>query len=237
MVLLGAAHLRHLLPEAASVDLSRLEDRDGLNALADQCVEAAGAHAKQRRGTHLHHLSEHVDCGEPLPTCTGADLADMGAYKLATVALNFTTIEQLVVVDALKVAGTPDRIAHYSGPGPAGKAVEGNFIADLKTGSVEYGVLKMAMQLAVYAHGQFYDPATGQRSPLPDVRRDWGLIIHLPAGTGECTVYWIDLRLGWEAVQVATQVRAIRARRFRLKPLGAGSNCVLNDLVDPGHGL
>ena len=38
-------------------------------------------------------------------------------------------------------------------------------------------------KLAIYARGEFYDPETMTRSPMPEVRRDWGVIINLPPGS------------------------------------------------------
>jgi len=68
------------------------------------------------------------------------------------------------------------------------------------------------MQLAVYAHSTLYDPETGTRSPLGPINLDRGLIISLSADTGLCELIWVDIAAGWEAVQLATQVRAWRAR-------------------------
>jgi hypothetical protein len=219
MVVVGATHAPRLVSDAARHDPHEPAGKQALNRIADQLVQLAGAHDKRERGTRLHALSEYVDRGEALPPSTPGELADMTVYKSATLALDVVHIERLVVVDDLKVAGTPDRISAYDGPGPDGTPLAGNLITDLKTGSVDYGALKMAMQLAVYSRGRFYDHTTGTRTPLPEVHQGWGLIIHLPAGTAACTVYWIDLATGWEAVQVAAQVRTLRTRKRLLTPL------------------
>ena len=42
---------------------------------------------------------------------------------------------------------------------------------------------------------------------------DEGLIIHLDAKTGACELIWIDIAAGWEAVQLAVQVKRWRARK------------------------
>lgn len=218
MVLVGAARDPHLIAQARGLDPQNTSDKRTLNQLAERAAAVAGSNTKRDHGTYLHHLSGYIDRGEPLPTGTTQDVADMAAYKAATVHLDVVHVERLVVVDALTVAGTPDRISHYEGPGPHGTPVAGNLITDLKTGSVDHGGLRMAMQLAVYSRGEFYDHTTGTRSPLPDVNQHWGLIIHLPAGTGQCTVYWIDLALGWQAATVARQVRQLRTTRKILTP-------------------
>lgn len=222
MVLVGAARDPRLVDQARRLNPLDRADKQTLNRLADRAADLAGGSAKRDKGTYLHKLSEHVDRGEPLPPGTAQDVTDMAAYKTATVHLDVVHVERLVVVDALKVAGTPDRICYYEGPGPAGSPFAGNLITDLKTGSVDHGSLKMAMQLAVYSRGLFYDHATQARSPLPEVSQEWGLIIHLPAGTGRCTVHWIDLTIGWGAVQVAHQIRQLRSTRNILMPFQPG---------------
>ncbi|MEU8327292.1 hypothetical protein [Micromonospora sp. NPDC048839] len=247
MVLLGAAKKPSLLDAVRLLDPEDAKDKRQLNAIAERAQEIAGANDKREKGSHLHHLSEFVDRGEPLPPCSEADLVDMAAYKMATVQLDVVHIEKLVVVGENKTAGTPDRVSYYDGPGPLvdGKRIhiKGNLITDLKTGSVEYGAFKMAMQLSDYSKGMFYDPtkfpvdmedakafarwkktefpeelARAAYTPLPDVNQDWGLIIHLPAGSGVATVYWIDLRAGWEGVLAAKVVRALRRQNKVLHP-------------------
>ncbi|MFG1602833.1 hypothetical protein [Actinoplanes sp. NPDC049265] len=232
MVLVGAAHDPALVAQARQLDPLDPAGKRALNSLAERATALAGAHAKREKGTHLHKLSEYVDRGEALPGATDQDVADMAAYKAATLHLDVVHVERLVVVDALTVAGTPDRICFYAGPGPDGTPFAGNVITDLKTGSVERGGLKMAMQLAVYSRGQFYDHITQARSPLPDVSQQWGLIIHLPAGTGQCTVYWIDLTVGWQAVLVAQQVRALRSKRRLMIPFRALDHSAADVVVD-----
>ena len=218
MVLAGAARRPDLLTAARGLDPDAPTDKKTLNRLAEQAAAAAGAHTKRDRGTHLHTLTEHADRHHPLPSLSDADAADLAAYLAATIHLDIAHIERLVVVDDLRVAGTPDRICHYDGPGPDGTGFAGTLIADLKTGAIDRGALKMAMQLAVYSRGAFYDHHTGQRSPLPRVDQHWGLILHLPTGSATCTVHWINLDIGWQAVLVAQQVRALRTARDMLIP-------------------
>ena len=238
MVLVGAARAPQLTAQAGNLDPQDPVGKKALSRITEQLVQLAGANDRRDKGTRLHGLSEYVDRGEPLPACTPSELADMAAYKSATVALDVVHIERLVVVDHLKVAGTPDRVATYDGPVPDGKPLAGNLITDLKTGSVDYGALKMAMQLAVYSRGVFYDHTTGDRSPLPEVNQDWGLIIHLPAGSAQCTVYWIDLAAGWEAVLVAAQVRRLRRKRRLLVPFAAGgSHVTFHSVVSEASGV
>lgn len=219
MVLIGACADPSIIEEA-----SRTGDKRDHNRLADRALEAAKANDSRNKGTHLHALSECVDRGEELPRfvtgengpveVTEQDRADMDAYRLATEPLDVQYIETLTVHDGLRVAGTPDRIVKVGGR---------SVIADLKTGSVEYGALKMAMQLSIYARSVFYDHATQSRSPLPEVDLDRAIIVHLPAGSGTCSLLWLDIAAGWQAVDVARRVREARAWKNVLAPFGGAA--------------
>ncbi|MEU9126567.1 hypothetical protein AB0D08_00365 [Kitasatospora sp. NPDC048540] len=244
MVLIGASRQPSLLDAARGLDPEAGEDKQQLNALAERATDVSGANDKRERGTHLHTLSEYVDRGEALPAgTTPEDMRDMAAYMMATVDFEVIAVEQFVVVNELSTAGTFDRMLRYSGPDPFGNHIEGHFIGDLKTGSVEYGGLKMASQLAVYSRGELYDhtrfpidttdkkalaawkktavpaeEAAQAYTALPSVNQDWGIIIHLPAGKGECTPYWVDLNIGWAAAQLALQIRKMRGTRNAMRP-------------------
>jgi len=226
-VLLGATRAAPMVSAARELDPT--SDRRALDGIAEKLAAIGGAHEGRERGTRLHGLSEFVDRGEVMPAATEQDVADMAAYGIATLDLDVVHIETLVVCDELEVGGTPDRIVQYDGPGPgAGLAamparmrasrgleyapdwISGHLIADLKTGNVSYGALKMAMQLAVYSRSCLYDHETLIRRPLPPVNQDWGVIIHLP-GAATATLYWINLRVGWQGAQLAKQVRELRS--------------------------
>ncbi|WP_411120617.1 hypothetical protein [Streptomyces sp. x-19] len=237
MTLVGAARRPALLDVVRQLSPEDAQDKRRLNTLAEQAVDLAGANAKREKGTHLHTLSEYVDRGDELPAGTAlSDVADMAAYKMATVDFDVVAVEQFVVIDELGAAGTFDRMLRYSGPGPDGGHIEGLFIGDLKTGSVQYSGLKMAAQLAVYSRGELYDHtlcpvndgdkkalaawkkadvpaalASAAYASIPAVNKDWGIIIHLPAGEAHCTLYWADLRLGWEAARLALDIRRMRS--------------------------
>lgn len=175
--------------------------------------EAAGINEAATEGTALHRLTDIIDLGEELPTVPEHHEASLAAYVEATAHLQVEAVEQFLVCDQVQAAGTADRIVRWPG-GPHG---DGPFIADLKTGSIKHSALKIAMQLAIYANGQMYDPATGERTPT-GVRTDLGLIVHMPRGEGTCQLWWTNLAAGWEAVQVAAEVRAWRKRKDLTQP-------------------
>src|SRR5207244_1019851 len=125
------------------------------------------------------------------------------AYTNALISAGLIADERFVecrlVCDALEMAGTADRLLR--------RATDGTWVvADLKTGaSVDYGALGWSAQLAAYAHSDLYDPTTTTRTPTPPLDKVVGVIIHLPAGQGCCTLYEIDLAAGYRAAQLANE--------------------------------
>lgn len=206
MVLMGAM-LDPSITERAAWE----SDRGVLDGLAEEALVAAKAHEKRDKGTHLHLLSELVDRGEPLPDGTSdRDALDMAAYQGSTLDLEMTHIERFTVLDEFKVAGTPDRLVRVGGR---------TYIADLKTGRVDYGALTISMQLAVYSRSVFYDHLTQTREPLPDVDQNRAVVIHLPSGSARCELHWVDIAAGWDKVGLARLVR--QARNLKQKHLFA----------------
>jgi hypothetical protein len=131
------------------------EDKAKLNKIVADAKEAAKAHTAATTGTALHELTEMYDRGQGLPAgLSAATQADVDAYIAATAGLKMIAVEQFLVWDAAKVAGTCDRIVTIDGK---------RYIADLKTGSIEYGALKISMQLSVYARSTTYDVKTHER--------------------------------------------------------------------------
>ncbi|GAB3830261.1 hypothetical protein [Kribbella italica] len=253
-VLIGVVLDPSLTEGVAERDPENADDKDWLNRRAKVAKQTAGSEKKAERGTYLHGLSELKDQGEVLPDDVSfEDVVDMDAYRRTYRHFVHVEMERLVVVDELKVAGTPDRVSKWSCyrnritgehvsmayleeefdlsndqwrkdwefvelVTPDGQIIDEDdlLITDLKTGRVDFGQLKIAMQLSIYSRGEFYShtPASVRhcRRPMGEVRKDWGIIINLPAGSGEAELYWADLDMGWEGVQVAGKVRDLRNR-------------------------
>lgn len=204
-VALGLAGDPLLLQKVRAAD----GDKKILNSICDDAREAAGGSQAAEFGTYIHSLTEMVDRGEELPAETEPlARAMVAAYVEATADLTVEHIERFCVMDTLKVGGTPDRIVKVDGT---------SYIADVKTGNVEFGTLTIAMQLAIYARSYLYD-ATGERT-IHGASTNRGLIIHLPKvddpDDAVCTLHWVDLEAGWAAVQVAKAVREQRTYRFK----------------------
>lgn len=174
-----------------------------LNDVCAQALEAAGSSKGSSAGTGLHALTEAIDRGvEPL-FVPPADAIRLDAYRKATEGYEAVDIETFIVNDTVTAAGTFDRLYRC----PDGRVR----VADLKSGKSEAAYpLSTTVQIATYAHGLRYDPATGDRSPLhPDLDLSSGILIHLPP-SGGCVLYQLDLATGWEAAQVASAAMRIR---------------------------
>lgn len=205
MTLLGAARRPDYVTAAASLTADP-RDKKELQSLADKAKEAAGPN-KADLGSALHRFTEALDRGESVEHVPEQYRVHLDNYARATSVLSFTDYETRTVCDELEVAGTPDRFGFCSIPDPDG-VVDALRVIDTKTGRVDYPAT-MCTQLAIYWKSAKYDPATGQRTELPDLARShWGIIVHLDVLTGECELYWIDLRPGWEGALLAGPVRA-----------------------------
>jgi len=196
----GLAARPDLLAQAASA----AGDKSILDSAAGAAMEAAGSSAAATTGTAVHRLTEQLDSGQE-PVVPEAHRADLEAYREATAGLAVADIEVFVVDDSHQVGGTFDRVMVHRGR---------RYVADIKTGSIEWNAAEIQMQLAMYAGSSRYDPATGARTPL-DVEQDWGLVIHLPAGQGRCDLWWANLAEGRVGLEICRQVWRWRASRHR----------------------
>lgn len=187
------------------------DDKKELNSITERAREAAESSAASTTGTAVHLLCERVDRGRKLGVVPESARLDVEAYQRATAMWENVYIEQFTVHDPLRIGGTPDRVVRWGSD---------YYIADLKTGSdIEFGALKIAMQLGVYAHGVPY-VAPGERRPYPfPVDKERAIVIHLPAGTATPSLHFVDIGTGWEAVQVAAQVRGFRSHRKWYEPI------------------
>ena len=219
------AHGLALRPDLYALACSTpLTDRDALNKLSEQAKEAAGAKSRAALGTALHTFTEQHDRGEQV-TAPAVLMPEVQAYSTLVdqLGIEMVEIERIVVVPELGVAGTFDRIGRITTPitTPMGHLRRGQcVIVDLKTGrDLSYGWGEIAVQLALYSHGAgMWRQGTDHYDPMPPVRWDIGLVIHLPvrddpAAEAKATLHAVDLTQGWKAAQLCRDVRAWRKQR------------------------
>lgn len=203
-----------LRPDLAQLAAVVGDDSKKLDDVVEQAMAAAETTRAANIGTTLHALTEFLDKGEMPPGVPDSAWPDLTAYENATKDIKTLAIETFIVNDEVKAAGTFDRLVQL----PDGRVM----VADLKTGRHEPDYPHAAtIQIAIYSRGHLYDATQGRVGYLPElgVDQDHGLLVHLPAGTGTCNLYLLDLQVGWELALTATAVRA----RFRDKPISAYS--------------
>jgi len=230
MVAIGIATREDLRLSVAAHAVDPDGNKSILNDIADQALDAAKASAKANTGTALHKVTEYDDDGIVVPGIGETATRDLEAYQAckARYGVEMHRAEQFVVCDELAVAGTFDRAMSVA------MVPDTRYVGDVKTGNTakdrngnierdELGrpvlayVTSIAVQLAVYAHSELYDPATGARSPL-GVHQGAAIVIHLPQGLGSCELYWLNIAAGWEAAHVAKWAREWQGRRDLATP-------------------
>lgn len=174
-----------------------------LDGIVEQAMAHAGANEASQAGTHIHDLTEQIDAGltPPIPPEYQPVIA---SYIAAVTEAGIVPVdaEQFIVNDELKVCGSYDR----TWLSRSGDVV----IGDLKTGKDAHRrPHQIAMQIAMYANGVLYDPATGERTPLdPAISREVGLLIHAPLKGSGCKLYELDLVEAYEWARRAAEARS-----------------------------
>lgn len=203
--------------------------KKAMDTLADELFEVGGGREKATKGTDIHKLTEIHDehgidrVGEMLTDgeISPADMADVEAYAAAIKKLGATIVEQerVIVNDDLKVAGRLDRVVMVKLPAihdpktgeiirPA-EARARRRVLDIKTGRIDYGQGKLAQQIGMYAGAKGYNLDTHEREDLK-LDQTVGLVLHLPAGSGEAHVHIVDLVLGRRGNKLSGEVRTWR---------------------------
>lgn len=183
-------------------------DKDTLNRLVDQADTAVGSQDKAALGTAIHTATELVDLGESLDGLSPFLKDRANAYYLATreIGLTFSAIERFGVEDINQVAGTTDRICNAPFWGSK------DIVGDVKTsGSMDFAGIGFGVQLATYAHMDFYTP-DGTRTPHENMDMEKALIIHVSRELGGHVEFFkVDIAAGWREAQLARAV--VIARR------------------------
>lgn len=218
-VVLGLSRRSDLLALAATLKPGDKSLKD----LVKAAEEAGGGSEKANLGTALHGFTEMVDLGRPITDIPRAHQKDVRAYVDAMYHNRITVIpgamERITMTSEWGgVAGKFDKVYRL--------ADGSHVIGDVKTGKVGYDPKSMYAQLAMYAQGVnevgVYNVAGACWERLPfEVRTDMALIVHLPAGKGECVVYEVtaeDMVVGRDHLEMCALVREHRKRKHPLTP-------------------
>lgn len=222
-VAIGMAISPDLCDLASSLTLEA-EDRRAGNEVAEKAKERAKSSAGANKGTAFHNLCNQVDGGAPLSSVVLPERrADVKAYRDMMEGYGLRTdpnyIERRIYVPDIcgnGVMGTFDRLMWCYEPYPDLNIEVGQLVVgDLKTAQkIEYGWGEIAIQLALYANATLmYDRRTRSYSPMPEVNKDVAYVMHLKPGTQVCELHEINIRAGWEAVDLCLRVRGWHKRK------------------------
>ena len=189
-----------------------------LNEVCQEAMDRVGSSDKADVGTSIHAMCEQLDLGEreiaDYPEEFHGDLvAYTGGLAAHEVTILPDWVERIVINPEIGSAGTLDRIVAYGG---------GTYIADIKTGSLDFSLLDISIQLSIYANAVGAWTGEGYE-PLPDVSKTDALVLHLPAGKANFSLWVIDIAYGWEQAKLSRDVRLIQKEKpgFKIELEGA----------------
>ena len=195
------------------------DDKSALKDLREEAINLGKGNEAADIGTALHAMSQRYDDPDDDWQAPEPYAARLAQYRdVITIAgLEPEYVEVHMVNDPMRCAGTADRVYRTQRPlvVPDGTIIEAGslIMGDLKTGkSLEYSIPGYAVQLALYADGEFYDIEHDKRIATPFIDPRWGLLVHLPAEGKTCTLWWTDLEIGRTGARLVRDVRAWRRR-------------------------
>lgn len=186
----------------ASVPLTDVETIREVRAKAE-VVSATDEGANL--GTATHNILGRYASGEPIETLHRMFWPDIKAFQALLDEHGLTVlpglIERVVRMRDYDIAGRLDYIMQER---------DGTLVVvDVKTKGDPEKVHEIATQLAPYANAdEMFDSVTGRYVPMPPVRRDYALMIHIHPGSGVATIKKINIRLGLWSVEVAKNALA-----------------------------
>jgi hypothetical protein len=187
-----------------------------LKGIVEECAEAGGSSDRADQGTGLHRILHVVNRGVT-PVLMDPYKRDVDAYVACLDKAGIRPRPALCEVtlwipgedERPDLVGTADMFADW--PEYPDLAT----VVDAKTGAT-LKPLDFATQLGCYSlatHALRWGltaDAVVELEPLPPLNMATGLIVHLPAGSGTCELYRVDLDTGRQALVAAASVRKYR---------------------------
>lgn len=245
-------------------NLSPKVHREVLNRVGQRAQDLAGAKVPANWGTEMHSCIERLSRDEitldEVPKKYRREVrAWAAAMQRAELSAVPHLIERRVAVPLYGTAGTLDQVDRVH----RGRSIRlGNrivrlnagdhLVGDVKSGrDLDYGWGEISIQMSIYAHGlregkvARWDPDADEGEgawlwedigiPAKSVRPDVGVVMHVPIGSGTCTLHWIDLSEGWKAVQLCEAVRDWRRAKGLHTPFSIAEvpTSVPGEIVEP----
>ncbi len=200
-VVVGMATTPALVERAAA----HYDERDLLDEIAEEALQAARANEAATRGSAAHRITERHDLAE-MVVDTPYSIAVRAAWDKAIADAGLSMlpqyVERIVLYPDLMLAGTFDRLAT--------RRINGErVVVDLKTGenAIKYPH-SMAIQMALYANAPIIagkiPPGGGTTTDfaeMPHVNKSVGYVVHMPGDETTVQVHSVDIAAGWEAAQ------------------------------------
>ena len=204
------------------------DDRKTFADLRELAINAGKGEQAADLGTALHAMSVRWEDPEDLFDPPEEFAKSLRVYERELVLQHLVSemFEYHVVNLKMGCAGTADRLYKTTSEvmtpdgeiHPAGTL----FVGDLKTGKkLDYSLPGYTVQMALYADGELYDVVNDVFLPTPPINKDWGILVHLPAGKEVCTLIWVDLGVGEWGAQLVDQVKQWRRKWKNIGPFGA----------------
>ena len=240
-VALGMGHREDLFGVAAGLTDSDA-DRALLRQVTADAYAASGADAGRNRGTALHAFTHELN-RTGMSTAPSIWQPHLKVYQRGMLAsgwaIDSQRLEQRVINLKCNSMGQFDNMCSWVQDRGTPRDQREYTISDTKTekedkdGNVfEYTDKSIAIQLAIYANADylwFADPndptnplAPGVRvEPMPRMNLKFALVMWLPSiGEPKFEIYKVDIERGWNAVQLALDVRAWRKEKRLVTPIG-----------------
>lgn len=218
MAIKGLALREDLAALTATLDVKK--DATKLDGIVEQAKNAAGGTKSANLGTALHSFAEIIDGGGSIEEIPTAHRADIIAYRDSLISWGIQVvpkmIERITCVTQYEVAGTFDQMILITADSVLGRqwklTSDIHAIADKKTGrDLSFNWTEISIQLALYAKGNnsvgVWNAAKKEWEQGPKVSEDFGIVIHMPVGEADCTLYAVDLRQGAAAAELSARVR------------------------------
>lgn len=191
------------------------EDKKALGEIVKEAHIAAGTQSKANRGTAIHSACHAAERGafeqvpEELRPHVAGYFAELKRQRLEVIP---EFVERTVIVPEYQTAGTFDNLLRC----PDGKIRVG----DKKTGRMDYSDIEFAIQMSLYANASaMFNYDTGRYEPMPEVAKDYAILMVIDPETGHCEAQRINIAWGWVWARTAFEVMAIRKTKAVITPL------------------
>jgi hypothetical protein len=211
-VVWGLSRRPDLLTLASTI--SGPEDKKALGEIVKEAHIAAGTDAKANRGTAIHKAIQASESGahELVPEELRPHVTKyFEVMKREGIKIIPEYVERTVIVRQYHVAGTFDNLVLC----PDGKIR----VSDKKTGRMDYSDVEFAVQMAIYANADaMFNYDTGQYEPMPEIAKDYAILMHIDPVTGHTEPLRINIQWGWTFARTCAEVMDIRKVKNIITP-------------------